>query len=54
MVDEVVFSGATAKVAVALADGSHLSVSVPAGRAIPAKGAPVMLSWSPEAAVIVV
>jgi ABC-type Fe3+/spermidine/putrescine transport system ATPase subunit len=53
-VDEVVFSGATAKVTVALADGSRLAASVPAGRALPGKGAPVMLSWSPDSAVIAV
>ena len=53
-VEEVVFSGATAKVGVVLADGSRLSVSVPAGRAIPAKGAAVTLAWPAEAAVIVV
>ncbi len=52
-VDDVVFSGATAKVAVGLADGSRLTVSVAAGRAIPPKGATISLSWAPDSAVIV-
>ena len=52
-VSDVVFSGATAKVTVSLADGSRLSVSVPAGSALPVQGARVALSWAPDSAVIV-
>jgi spermidine/putrescine ABC transporter ATP-binding subunit len=52
-VEEVVFSGASARVGVLLGDGSRLTVSIPAGRAVPATGAQVFLAWLPEAAVIV-
>jgi ABC-type Fe3+/spermidine/putrescine transport system ATPase subunit len=52
-VEDVVFSGAMAKVSIALADGSHLSVAVPAGNALPAKSARVALSWDADNAVIV-
>jgi spermidine/putrescine ABC transporter ATP-binding subunit len=52
-VEEVVFSGASAKVMTLLPDGSRLAVSVPAGRAVPAKGAAVGLAWTPDSAVIV-
>jgi spermidine/putrescine ABC transporter ATP-binding subunit len=52
-IDDVVFSGATAKVTVGLADGSRLTVSISAGSALPAKGGRVGLSWAPDSAVIV-
>ena len=52
-VRDVVFSGATAKVAVSLADGSRLTVSVPAGSVLPTQGTKVALSWAPDSAVIV-
>jgi ABC-type Fe3+/spermidine/putrescine transport system ATPase subunit len=52
-VDEVMFSGATAKLALRLRDGSRMAVSIPAGQKVPAKGAAACLSWSPENAVIV-
>jgi spermidine/putrescine transport system ATP-binding protein len=51
-VDEVMFSGATAKLAVELSDGSRMAVSIPAGQAVPAKGTTVRLSWAPENAVV--
>ncbi|MFO1056510.1 MAG: ABC transporter ATP-binding protein [Dongiaceae bacterium] len=52
-VEEVVFSGASAKVATLLPSGGRLAVSVPAGQPVPARGAAVGLAWSAENAVIV-
>ena len=52
-VEEVMFSGATAKLTLRLGDGSRMAVSIPAGQTVPAKGSSACLSWSPENAVIV-
>jgi spermidine/putrescine transport system ATP-binding protein len=52
-VEEVMFSGATAKLTLRLGDGSRMAVSIPAGQSVPAKDATACLSWSPDNAVIV-
>ncbi len=51
-IDEVVFSGAVAKVTVAVTDGSRLQVNVNAGDAVPAQGQSVGLTWAPDSAVV--
>ena len=51
-IDEVVFSGAVAKVTAAVTDGSRLQVNVNAGEAVPARGDKVGLAWAPESAVV--
>ena len=52
-VEDVMFSGATAKLTVKLTDGSRLAMSIPATQSVPAKGSAIGVSWSPEHAVIV-
>ena len=53
-VTEVVFSGAVAKVGVAVTDGSNLQVNVSAGQPIPGEGESLGFTWAPESAVVVV
>jgi spermidine/putrescine transport system ATP-binding protein len=52
-VEDVMFSGATAKLTLRLGDGSRMAVSIPAGQSVPTKGSAACLSWSPDNAVIV-
>jgi spermidine/putrescine ABC transporter ATP-binding subunit len=51
-IDEVVFSGAVAKVTAAVTDGSRLQVNVNAGEAVPAVGQKVGLTWATDSAVV--
>ena len=53
-VTSVVFSGAVAKVNVAVTDGSSLQVNVSAGQPVPGEGESLGFTWSPESAVVVV
>jgi ABC-type Fe3+/spermidine/putrescine transport system ATPase subunit len=52
-IEEVVFSGAVAKVTAAITDGSRLLVNVNAGDAVPAQGQRVGFAWTPESAIVV-
>ena len=52
-IEQVLFSGAVAKVTAAITDGSRLQVNINAGEAVPAAGQAVGFSWAPESAVVV-
>jgi ABC-type Fe3+/spermidine/putrescine transport system ATPase subunit len=52
-IEQVVFSGAMARVTAVTTEGSRLQVNVNPDTALPGEGAIIGLSWAPESAVIV-